>query len=896
MNKNYCIKVNCGGDEIDGFSADKLYIKGSWGYINEGMYWSSFKSIVSKSEINNVEGYYLNGNNELRTKALENDFNIPNILKTARYSNGSPLRYLFDVPDGTYMISLYFTEPFLEGKARRLFDIIINGSILISNLDIFEIAGAVHCGILKEICNISPINGQIEIIFKGKREAAFAFGIIVEQISSVMPLKSSTSLQLKPSFIPFNDTRIVCYGNWRVSDNAIVSDTPGSAIDMIFSGKWIRFAGKKNINHGIAEIYIDGNLEIMLDTYSKKEQKHVVLFERNDLEEMPYHHIRIMISREKNLSSKGCIQAIQSFECDKAVDTIREVDPGCFEEIRYIESGYNTISKPSQWTAVKKIASAPLKNVSLNGGKMGTAFDRNVNYLIKYWDAIWFEWWPASAEARRMLGAACALVWKDNLELRNRLKKLFTEIKDRQRSDGYVLPFDELYLSKRVYGKEAEKSAYDRRLFTIGLVHLGKIDPNAYEVARKFQDWLYKSPYMNSLLDRSLGIAAIDANMYLYFSPKGSVDDAVMFENYLRLNWWIESLSNRVLFSFSRYPIDRPHCYLLTPLIAFTDAYMATGDKKYLEAILGAWDLIKDNYLHVGGSIAICEDRYDGYPYKSYYLTKHTGENCGGVMWINFNHRLLQLYPDEEKYANEIEKTLYNVTLANQDIEGKIRYHTNLEGKKDTATSNCTCCEVHNTWLLSRLPELIYSISNDGLYINLFEPSTIEWKHMGADVRATICSSFPFDPIITIILGADTPIKMKMHLRIPSWVMGNVEIKINGRFEGHGKPGSYDVIDRIWFDGDKVEVMLEFSFRLTKYIGFDRDPIYDKYALEYGPLLMALKGGTEVYIEGDFIQGLNKLQDGDLSFQIEGNPGKIYVPYLLINDEEFTVYPRVITN
>ena len=153
-----------------------------------------------------------------------------------------------------------------------------------------------------------------------------------------------------------------------------------------------------------------------------------------------------------------------------------------------------------------------------------------------------------------------------------------------------------------------------------------------------------------------------------------------------------------------QFPLSRPHCYVLTPWISYCDAYRATGDTKYIEAMLGAWEIYRNNFIHVGGSSAICEGCDNAYPYQSYYLNKHTGENCGGELWIDFSHRLSQLYPDQEKYVSEIEGTLYNVTLANQDASGDIRYHTNLVGTKDRATHDSTCCEVNNSWLLARLP------------------------------------------------------------------------------------------------------------------------------------------------------------------------------------------------
>lgn len=48
------------------------------------------------------------------------------------------------------------------------------------------------------------------------------------------------------------------------------------------------------------------------------------------------------------------------------------------------------------------------------------------------------------------------------------------------------------------------------------------------------------------------------------------------------------------------------------------DLYSITGDPLYLDAMLGAWGLLRDHWTHVGGSIAINEGYY--YPPGSYFL------------------------------------------------------------------------------------------------------------------------------------------------------------------------------------------------------------------------------------------------------------------------------------
>ena len=89
------------------------------------------------------------------------------------------------------------------------------------------------------------------------------------------------------------------------------------------------------------------------------------------------------------------------------------------------------------------------------------------------------------------------------------------------------------------------------------------------------------------------------------------------------------------------------------------DIYTATGDRRYLDAVLGGWDLYHDKWEHVGGTISITE--FGVYPPGSYRLHAETGELCGSVFFALLSQRFHFLYPEREKYVNEIEKAIYQL-------------------------------------------------------------------------------------------------------------------------------------------------------------------------------------------------------------------------------------------
>ena len=303
--------------------------------------------------------------------------------------------------------------------------------------------------------------------------------------------------------------------------------------------------------------------------------------------------------------------------------------------------------------------------------------------------------------------------------------------------------------------------------------------------------------------------------------------------------------------------------------------------------------------------MAICEGPAGSFPPGSYFITAkgHTGETCGSVFWIKFNQRLHQLYPTEEKYVAEIEKSLYNVLLANQDGSKGVRYHAACEGIKEPSTCNNTCCEGQGTRLFGSLPEYIYSISDDGLYVNLYEPSTIRWQLAGKPVRLSLQSKFPFAPNVTLKFSGSQPTAAKLRVRVPGWAAKDMSIAVNGQQVAVGKPGTYALLDRVWSDGDTVEFMLPMQFRVTLYTGADQIANHHRYGIEYGPILMAVTGQLDKdfcvsipHTPTNIASWLKPKAGKPLCFGIRGDDRHELMPYWQIDNQKFCAFPVIGSN
>jgi DUF1680 family protein len=286
-------------------------------------------------------------------------------------------------------------------------------------------------------------------------------------------------------------------------------------------------------------------------------------------------------------------------------------------------------------------------------------------------------------------------------------------------------------------------------------------------------------------------------------------------------------------------------------------------------------------------------------------LYARLGETCGSAFWILLNQRLQLLRPDEEKYAAEIERSIYNVVLANQAGSAGFRYHTMLLGLKEPGTGINTCCEGQGTRLTATLPEFIYSIARDGVYVNLFAPSALEWTQSGSSMRLMMRTEFPLSGAVELEVESPRPRRAVLRIRMPSWAANSVALKVNNIEAVIGTPGTYVNLDRVWNTGDKISFVLPMALKLTRYTGADQVVTHERFALEYGPLLMAAVGAADAELllflangrPADLLERLRPDKDNSCHFTLSGSlyPGSDirFIPYFEVNDQSFSCFPLV---
>lgn len=556
---------------------------------------------------------------------------------------------------------------------------------------------------------------------------------------------------------------------------------------------------------------------------------------------------------------------------------------------------------------IKNRIQTPFGGVRFTGGRLKTAFDNQISFLKRFDLDRMMYWYRDNAgedapgapygfhgghfennlhgqtAGQFLWGAGCALIWQEDAVLRERLNAVIDELERLCPENGCLIPMKDEDIPTKEYPN------YTRAWILFGLLSAGYAgNEKAFKLARRFGDWFNHCECLEYVKDLNLGFQGILANTALYVSPVGVEEDLEVAQKYYREDYWLKWVHNGEHRAVYQHPGNHPHGTLLTSLEGYLDIYRATGEEYLLECIVSALKMYKDKWQHVGGGIVMCEfDNF--YPGCNFLSPNHAyNELCITTFWMMLNYRMHLLYPDNEDYINEIEKSMYNVLIAAQVDDIGIHYLALLEGCKDLRYADiATCCAATGGRMLAMLPMFMYSYDKDIVSVNMF-------GHTKADlpngVSLNTISDMPYDGKVRIeIEKADAPFTLK--IRIPAWCKCDVKIG-----ENTYKAGTFAVIEGV-NAGDIFEFTLPFSFRTTLLTGAEVIPGKDRYAIEYGPLLLAAlgRGGVKVNIDiNDVASCLKPVGKG--VFRVTSDRSKTYMPYMDIVDEPLTVYPIINDN
>lgn len=683
-------------------------------------------------------------------------------------------------------------------------------------------------------------------------------------------------------------------------------------------GSTFQCFGETGPDGGTMRIYINDKQYGDVNLYSKNRSSGKLLLSLTNLPPGRFNRIKgVVVTRGKKVAIEGFV--INDPSC-LMVEMNRNTD----KEIAQMARHETTASDSSSWRPVKMGASPALNGVTLGAGVFQTVFDRNIQYLSdclkkKHWvndkdpNRIWIDILTGSNEGRMLGGMGHTLRYKEIPEFRKAIEDILEQIDRRQYANGrgYMMPYESINykISTDTWPliMRDEQKNYDRAMLTKGLLAAGSAGHDkAYQILRPFYDWYNNAKeYLPLMLLGSMGIQGSIAGPMVYHSPIGKPEDIQTNMKYYDMDWWLDALGEGLPEAAWRFTLNRPHNYLLTSICALFDIYKATGEERYLKACLGAWKIYHEYFQIPGGGISLCE-HFECRPqtHKLTNLPNNIYETCGNVFWVDLNHRLLQLWPGKEVYAAHVEQSLYNIVFAAQGEDGTVRYFNQVNDGKFPTLCNNTCCEVQATAIYGMLPQYIYSHTNDGVYINLIAASEYKGKINSQDFKLTMSTKFPYDNKASLTVSSTAPVAMKIRLRVPGWLAGDFNLRINGKKIAKAASGTYVTLDRNWSDGDVITWELSMKWKAEQYVGDTRIKDATRYAFSYGPMLMALKGPmmpnvhqaekentVRLNMTPEMLLDKIRTTNTPCDFTIDGVPEYSFTPYFALQHGSFTCFP-----
>lgn len=258
-------------------------------------------------------------------------------------------------------------------------------------------------------------------------------------------------------------------------------------------------------------------------------------------------------------------------------------------------------------------------------------------------------------------------------------------------------------------------------------------------------------------------------------------------------------------------------------LVGMAKLHKATGDTRYLQAVLNMWTSIRAHHLTLGGGPwgGVGLRSREIFNHRSVFSPNGYVETCSILAWIQLN-RELHLITGDAKYAEEIECSAYNDLLGAMDPNGEDWCYYSFPNGQRVYTTYWRCCKSSGAMALEELPGVAYGQTDARtLAVNLYGPSKASfWLEGAGRVILQQDTRYPYDGHIQISVHPSLAAAFILRLRIPSWAHG-ASVQVNSvNFSGAVVPGTYFALDRLWQPGDVITLIFPLKPTLHRRSSF----------------------------------------------------------------------------
>ncbi len=268
------------------------------------------------------------------------------------------------------------------------------------------------------------------------------------------------------------------------------------------------------------------------------------------------------------------------------------------------------------------------------------------------------------------------------------------------------------------------------------------------------------------------------------------------------------------------------------------DLYSETGRPELLATCLGQWEDMVGAKTYLTGGVG---SRQEGEAFgKAFELPPESAycETCAAVASILWNWRML-LITGEARFAELMERTLYNGFLSGWGLDGKTFFYVNpLRSRGGVSRQpwfRCACCPPNIMRLVASLEHYVATGTAAGLQLHQFIPGTFRQGASGRVLAGRVETAYPYDGLLRLQIEEASPGNDEIAIRVPSWVSG-AEVGLNGAgMEAQPGPDGYLHLRRDWQPGDELTVSFPIRARVVRpdpriedvagCVAFERGPL-----------------------------------------------------------------------
>jgi uncharacterized protein len=291
------------------------------------------------------------------------------------------------------------------------------------------------------------------------------------------------------------------------------------------------------------------------------------------------------------------------------------------------------------------------------------------------------------------------------------------------------------------------------------------------------------------------------------------------------------------------------------------------GYPEYVKAIDRLWGDVVGRKMYITGGVG-SRGGTEGFG-DAYELPNRTAytETCAAVGNALWQQRLFLLH-GEAKYADVLERVMYNGLISGVSLDGMAFFYQNpLEFNGTTKLYQgqvvrapwfeVSCCPPNISRFLPSVPGYIYAVKGDTLYVNLFIAGTATVDIAGAQAAVKQETRYPWEGRVKITVDPGKEKAFTLAVRIPGWARNEPvptdlyrfadtaaekpSLKVAGKVQALDLKNGYALVRRIWKKGDFVELDLPMPVRRIAAHASVRDDA-GRAAFQRGPLVYCAEG------------------------------------------------------